>query len=86
MDERILLCLCHMSGQEQKYIDEAFADNWVVPLGPNVNGFEKDLENFFFHNPGLNIADSQTADYEKKESSPYLPEPPQSISDWWLSE
>lgn len=66
MDERILLCLCHMSGQEQKYIDEAFADNWVVPLGPNVNGFEKDLENFFFHNPGLNIADSQTADYEKK--------------------
>ena len=30
------------------FINEAFADNWVVPLGPNVNGFEKDLEKFFF--------------------------------------
>ena len=38
-----------MSGQEMKYIEEAFADNWVVPLGPNVNGFEKDLENFVNH-------------------------------------
>lgn len=47
MAERILLCLCHMSGNEMKYINEAFADNWVVPLGPNVNGFEKDLERFF---------------------------------------
>ena len=45
-NERILLCLCHMSGNEMKYIEEAFADNWVVPLGPNVNGFEKDLEEF----------------------------------------
>ena len=35
-----------MSGNEQKFIDEAFADNWVVPLGPNVNGFEQDLEKF----------------------------------------
>lgn len=66
MDERILLCLCHMSGREQKYIDEAFAENWVVPLGPNVNGFEKDLENFFFHNPDFNIPDSQKKDFEKK--------------------
>ena len=31
---------------EQKYIQEAFDTNWVVPLGPNVNGFEKDLEDF----------------------------------------
>ncbi|EXZ72115.1 degT/DnrJ/EryC1/StrS aminotransferase family protein [Bacteroides fragilis str. 3976T8] len=31
---------------EQKYIEEAFDNNWVVPLGPNVNGFEEDLENF----------------------------------------
>lgn len=43
---RILLCLAHMSGNEMKFIEEAFADNWVVPLGPNVNGFEKDLEEF----------------------------------------
>ena len=35
-----------MSGKEQMYIKEAFDTNWVVPLGPNVNGFEKDLETF----------------------------------------
>ncbi len=44
--ERILLCLAHMSGKEMDFIKEAFDTNWVVPLGPNVNGFEKDLENF----------------------------------------
>lgn len=45
---RIYLCLAHMSedGLEQKFIKEAFDTNWVVPLGPNVNGFEKDLEEF----------------------------------------
>lgn len=50
MEERktIYLCLAHMSeeGVEQKYVKEAFDTNWVVPLGPNVNGFEKDLEHF----------------------------------------
>ena len=50
MEERktIYLCLAHMSedGMEQKYVKEAFDTNWVVPLGPNVNGFEKDLEEF----------------------------------------
>lgn len=44
--DRILLCLCRMSGNEMKYIEEAFADNWVVPLGPNVEGFEEDIERF----------------------------------------
>ena len=44
--DRILLCLAHMSGNEMKYIQEAFDTNWVVPLGPNVNGFEADLANF----------------------------------------
>ncbi len=46
--KRIYLCLAHMSedGMEQKYVKEAFDTNWVVPLGPNVNGFEKDLERF----------------------------------------
>lgn len=43
---RIYLCLAHMSGNEQKFIQEAFDTNWVVPLGPNVNGFEADLESF----------------------------------------
>ena len=47
-NKRIYLCLAHMSedGMEQKYVKEAFDTNWVVPLGPNVNGFEKDLEQF----------------------------------------
>ena len=48
MSNRIYLCLAHMSdeGMEQKYVKEAFDTNWVVPLGPNVNGFESDLEAF----------------------------------------
>ena len=54
MEERktIFLCLAHMSedGMEQKYVKEAFDTNWVVPLGPNVNGFEKDLEDFVNQN------------------------------------
>jgi dTDP-4-amino-4,6-dideoxygalactose transaminase len=43
---RIYLCLAHMSGNEQKYIQEAFDTNWVVPMGPNVNALEADLENY----------------------------------------
>jgi len=46
MNKRIYLCLAHMSGKEQQYIQEAFDTNWVVPLGPNVNGFEEDLRQF----------------------------------------
>lgn len=51
--KRIYLCLAHMSedGIEQKYVKEAFDTNWVVPLGPNVNGFEKDLEEFVNSSP-----------------------------------
>lgn len=44
--KKIWLSLAHMGGQEQKFIHEAFDTNWVVPLGPNVDGFEKDLEQF----------------------------------------
>ncbi|MCJ2381166.1 aminotransferase class I/II-fold pyridoxal phosphate-dependent enzyme [Parabacteroides sp. AGMB00274] len=48
----IYLCLAHMSeeGWEQKYVKEAFDTNWVVPMGPNVNAFEQDLQNFVNHN------------------------------------
>ena len=46
MDKRIYLCLAHMSGKEQGFIKEAFDTNWVVPLGPNVNAFEEELESF----------------------------------------
>ena len=46
--KKINLCLAHMSeeGEEMKYVKEAFDTNWVVPLGPNVNAFEQDLEKF----------------------------------------
>lgn len=46
MSNRIYLCLAHMSGAEMSYIQEAFDTNWVVPLGPNVNAFEKALADF----------------------------------------
>ena len=46
MDNRILLRMCKMSGHEMPFIQEAFNGEWVVPLGPNVTGFEKDLERF----------------------------------------
>lgn len=46
MSDRILLCLAHMSGKEMDFIKEAFDDNWVVPMGPNVTGFEHDLEEY----------------------------------------
>ena len=35
-----------MGGTEQNYVQEAFASNWVAPLGPNVNGFEQDISNY----------------------------------------
>lgn len=41
--KHIHLSLAHMSGKEEEFIHEAFLTNWVVPLGPNVDGFEKDL-------------------------------------------
>lgn len=59
--ERILLCLAHMSGNEMKYINDAFADNWVVPLGPNVNGFEGDLEKFIGENKRVVALSAGTA-------------------------
>lgn len=54
--KRIYLCLAHMSedGAEQRYVKEAFDTNWVVPLGPNVNGFEHDLEEFVNENQNQN--------------------------------
>lgn len=48
-NKKIHLCLAHMSGNEQRFIDEAFADNWVVPLGPNVDAFEVELKEYLSH-------------------------------------
>lgn len=46
MKPRIWLSLAHMGGKEQDYVKEAFDTNWVVPLGPNVDGFENDLSTY----------------------------------------
>lgn len=59
--KRIFLCLAHMSGQEMKFIQDAFDTNWVVPLGPNVNGFEKDLESFMGQQKRIVALSSGTA-------------------------
>ena len=59
----IYLCLAHMSedGMEMKYVKEAFDTNWVVPLGPNVNGFEADLEQFVGEDKKVVVLSSGTA-------------------------
>jgi len=44
--ERIALSLPHIGTKEQIFVNEAFETNWVVPLGPHVNGFEKDLADY----------------------------------------
>lgn len=46
MKSKIWLSSPHMGGTEQKYVQEAFDTNWIAPLGPNVNGFEKDLATY----------------------------------------
>lgn len=55
--KRIYLCLAHMSeaGEELKYIKEAFDTNWVVPLGPNVDAFERSLEDYVNDNGSENL-------------------------------
>ena len=58
---RIYLCLAHMSGNEQKFIQEAFDTNWVVPLGPNVDAFETELENYVSENKKVVALTSGTA-------------------------
>ena len=59
--DRILLCLCHLSGNEAKFVQEAFDNNWVVPLGPNVDGFEQDLKSFVGENKEVVALSSGTA-------------------------
>lgn len=46
MGTKIWLSSPHMSGNELKYVNKAFEENWVAPLGPNVNGFEKDIQDY----------------------------------------
>ena len=58
---KIWLSSPHMGGTEQKYIQEAFDDNWVAPLGPNVIGLEQDLENYLDANAHVGALSSGTA-------------------------
>lgn len=46
MNSKIWLSSPHMGGAEKKYVDEAFNTNWIAPLGPNVTGFESDLQKY----------------------------------------
>ena len=59
--EKIWLSSPHMGGNEQKYVQEAFDTNWVAPLGPNVNGFEQDLEKYLNEDVFVGALSSGTA-------------------------
>jgi dTDP-4-amino-4,6-dideoxygalactose transaminase len=61
MSQKIWLSSPHMGGNEQKYINEAFEENWVAPLGPNVNGFEEDLEKYLGENTKVAALSAGTA-------------------------
>ncbi|WP_370391187.1 DegT/DnrJ/EryC1/StrS family aminotransferase [uncultured Winogradskyella sp.] len=61
MNEKIWLSSPHMSGNEQFYIKEAFDSNWVAPLGPNVNGFETDIQKYLDNNIEVAALSSGTA-------------------------
>ncbi|UKB80689.1 aminotransferase class I/II-fold pyridoxal phosphate-dependent enzyme [Chryseobacterium sp. MEBOG07] len=61
MDTKIWLSSPHMGGNELKYINEAFEKNWVAPLGPNVDGFENDLEQFLGENTKIAALSAGTA-------------------------
>jgi len=61
MNTKIWLSSPHMGGNEQKYINEAFEENWVAPLGPNVDGLEKDLEQFLGENAKVAVLSAGTA-------------------------
>lgn len=56
MNKRIYLSPPHMSGNEMKYIQEAFESNWIAPLGPNVDAFEKEISNYVGAKYGLALS------------------------------
>ena len=72
MKTPIYLCLAHMGGGEQRYIQEAFDTNWVVPLGPNVNGFEEDLEEFLQQPTGSFSTTSTSSDSCTSKHTPHV--------------
>lgn len=61
MNNKIWLSSPHMGGTELNYIHQAFEENWVAPLGPNVNNFEEDLRKYLDHNVEVAALSSGTA-------------------------
>lgn len=61
MDERIMLSLPHMGGNELKWINQAFKDNWVVYIGPNVDEFENLLSEYLGHEHVVALASGTSA-------------------------
>ena len=61
MKSKIWLSSPHMGGTEEKYVKDAFDTNWIAPLGPNVNGFEQDLELFLDNDCHVAALSSGTA-------------------------
>ncbi|MDX1828798.1 MAG: aminotransferase class I/II-fold pyridoxal phosphate-dependent enzyme [Lutibacter sp.] len=61
MNKKIWLSSPHMSGNEQKYVQEAFDTNWIAPLGPNVNEFENAIQNYIGQNKSVVALSSGTA-------------------------
>ncbi|UOE41543.1 aminotransferase class I/II-fold pyridoxal phosphate-dependent enzyme [Chryseobacterium suipulveris] len=60
-NEKIWLSSPHMGGAEMKYIQQAFDENWIAPQGPNVNGFEHDIEKFLNEDIYVAVLSSGTA-------------------------
>ncbi|THD31530.1 DegT/DnrJ/EryC1/StrS aminotransferase family protein [uncultured Flavobacterium sp.] len=60
-NQKIWLSSPHMGGTEQNYVNEAFETNWVAPLGPNVTGFENDLEKYIGQDSYVGALSSGTA-------------------------
>lgn len=61
MNPKIWLSSPHMGDKEQAYVQEAFATNWIAPLGPHVNGLEQDLHDFLGEGVGVAALSSGTA-------------------------
>ncbi|MGB0789371.1 MAG: DegT/DnrJ/EryC1/StrS family aminotransferase, partial [Marinirhabdus sp.] len=58
---KIWLSIPHMGGNELKYVQQAFDENWIAPLGPNVDAFEKDIQNYLKENVHVAALSSGTA-------------------------
>ena len=61
MKNKIWLSSPHMGGTEMKYVQEAYDTNWIAPLGPNLNGFEQDLESYLLEDRFVACVGSGTA-------------------------